>query len=255
VKQSEELTVVFRCGTLSAQAALHGIQSVLAKHHVPTTGFMSDSGKPTSLASASSRFERLRENTFHLEGHDFKFDLSLVRNSSLEFLAIQSTASSRIRFDDWVAPFTIDSSFVMAWVSDVEYAHWQNAFDPLQYSAAGRPFDHLPMKSNGLPYPLEQKIIDTSSNPGRRILRNGYIETIGSTMWLGQPFWSLTHADRDSVEGLSWLHVSHPAPEVIRIQTADECFTTAEGQSGEMQRALRAVLFQSHATDYPPRSG
>lgn len=61
----------------------------------------------------------------------------------------------------------------MAWLADLQYDFWQNAHDPLQYTARNRTFDHLPKKANGLPYPLQQTITDTSSNPGRHVLRKG----------------------------------------------------------------------------------
>ena len=93
-------------------------------------------------------------------------------------------------WDSWVSPFLDELGFVQAWVSDVEYDHGQNASDPIEYTAVGRDYSHLPLKSNGLPFPLEQQVIDTSANPGRWTMRIGYIEAIGSTMWLGKNFWN-----------------------------------------------------------------
>ena len=99
------------------------------------------------------------------------------------------------------------------------------------------------MKSNGLPYPLEQKIIDVSANPGRRMFREGYIEAVGATMWLGPVFWPLTGADRQQVENTRWLRTLSPTPSVTRLQAAECCFTTGEGATGELQRKLRSLLF------------
>jgi len=131
----------------------------------------------------------------------------------------------------------------MAWLADSEYDHWQNAKDPLQYTAVGKSYAHLPMKSSGLPYPLEQKIIDTSANPGRWRLCDGYYEAVGAVMWLGEPFWQLTGADKTGVENARWLRASKPVPSVTCLQAANECFTTADGASGELQGKLRSLLF------------
>jgi hypothetical protein len=131
----------------------------------------------------------------------------------------------------------------MAWVVDVDYHHWQNASDPLQYRAVGKPYAHLPMKSNGLPYPLEQMIIDISANPGRWRLRNGYHEVVAAVMWLGNAFWKLTEADRTKIENADWLKVSNSISSVIKVQSADKCFTTADGEEGELQDRLRLLLF------------
>jgi hypothetical protein len=131
----------------------------------------------------------------------------------------------------------------MGWIADSEYQHWQNAYDPLQFKSVGKDFSHLPMKSNGLPYPLEQSIIDTSNNPGRRVIQNGYYEVVGSVMWLGEPFWGLTGADRTAVEHADWIHKSSPRSSVIRLQVADEAFVEGTGRSGELQGKLRLLLF------------
>jgi hypothetical protein len=42
-------------------------------------------------------------------------------------------------------------------------------------------------------------VVDTSKNPGRRVLREGFIEAIGSPMWLGDLFWGLTGASKDAL--------------------------------------------------------
>jgi hypothetical protein len=126
---------------------------------------------------------------------------------------------------------------------DAEYDHWQNADDPLQYTAVGKPYAHLPMKSNCLPRPLEQSIIDTSANPGRWCFHDGYIEAVGSMMWLGNPFWSLTGAKQQRVQNTPWLQTVQTAPSVLKIQAAEHCFTTADGTIGELQSKLRSLLF------------
>jgi hypothetical protein len=131
----------------------------------------------------------------------------------------------------------------MGWLADAEYSYWQNAQDPLQYRAAGRDFEHLPRKSNGLPYPLEQSIIDVSSNPGRRILRHGYIETVGSVMWLGQAFWELVNSSRNTINELKWAKIEKWESGVIRIEAAAEPFVSSEGEARQKQMALRNAIF------------
>jgi hypothetical protein len=103
------------------------------------------------------------------------------------------------------------------------------------------------MKSNGLPFPLEQRVIDTSQNPGRRVLRDGYVEAIGSVMWFGEPFWRLTGASKQAVRTADWLQCEQLNNGVLRVQVADAPFTTGEGASGGLQDRLRSLLFpQSH---------
>ena len=51
----------------------------------------------------------------------------------------------------------------------MEYDYWQNAEDLLLYRVAGRAVEGLRLVSNNLPAPLEQKVVDISANPGRRV--------------------------------------------------------------------------------------
>jgi hypothetical protein len=68
----------------------------------------------------------------------------------------------------------------------------QNIFDPLQFQARGMSIEGLRMISNGLPFPLEQKIVDISRNPGRFELRQGYVVVAAAYMWFGDEFWQVT---------------------------------------------------------------
>jgi hypothetical protein len=248
----EQLTIVFRNGQLSVNLVLNGIMAVLEENRLPLTGFAMY-GERTSIMDALSRLRKARRSTFNIVGHGFSFHLASVHNFDLDFLEIASTTGSRITWDEWAQPFIGSDDFIMAWLADSEYEHWQNADDPLQYTSAGKSYEHLPMVSNGLPYPLERRVIDTSANPGRRILRRGYIEVVGAVMWLGEPFWSLTGADRKQVENAPWLEVSHPTPSVIKLQVGEPCFTSAEGAGGQLQAKLRSLLFPKAPESTGPR--
>jgi hypothetical protein len=238
----EQLKIVFKHGTLNVEFVLEGIRSVLAKHKVHLTGF-SLRGQPVSLSSVVSRLEKSGRKTFNLVGQGFEFVLGTVGNRHLDFLVIKSVASQSIPWDEWAAQFIVSPDFVMAWVTDVEYDNWQNAEDPLQYTAAAKTFAHLPLKSNGLPYPLEQQVIDISANPGRWSFQDGYIEAVGAVMWLGKRFAVLTGANLERVAKTPGLLVSHLPSSVTKIKAAEQYFTTAEGTSGELQAELRLLLF------------
>lgn len=242
----EELTIVFKHSTFDSEVALKSIQIELAEKQIASTAFELY-GDPIDLAKVWPRLKKAGRKTFNLMGCGFEFHLSSVRNFQLDFLGIKATNEQHSAWDKWAARFIDNPNFVMAWLSDSEYEFWQNAEDLLQYTAKGKPHDHLPKKSNGLPPPLEQTIVDISGNPGRRLLRIGYYEAVGAVMWLGDPFWELTKANRIEVEDSRWLQVSKPIPTVVRIEASAKCFTTAEGSEGELQRELRTLLFrESH---------
>lgn len=243
---AEKLTIVFRHGTFDAEFALKAIQAELAERDVPFTGFELY-GEPVDLAEVWPRLKKAGRKTFNLVGRGFVFHLSSVHNFQLDFLGIKATGKHRSAWDKWATRFIRNPTFVMAWLADVEYEFWQNAEDLLEYTAVGRFHEHLPKKSNGLPPPLEQTIVDISGNPGRRLLRTGHYEVVGAVMWLGEPFWQLTKANKVEVERSQWLQVSKPRPAVVRIEASSKCFTTPDGPAGELQRELRALLFPESA--------
>lgn len=239
----ERITLTFGFNTLDAAVALRRIDVTLSSSNAGKSGFLLSGTPVKDFAEAFSRLKKRERTTFKIVGEAYEFDLGRIKNNHLDFLIIDHRGKHDFLCDQWAMPFLGDHSFVMAWLADSNYQYWQNAYDPLQYKGENRPFEHLPMKSNGLPYPLEQTIIDTSSNPGRFVIRDGYYEAVGAVMWLGEPFWQLTGADREAVERADWLQVSHPTATVMRIQAAGECFKGEEGSSRELQVRLRSLLF------------
>jgi len=239
----ETLTLVFGFNTLEVAVALHRIDAILSASKVGKNGFMVDGSPVRDLTEALARLEKKGRTTFNIAGQGYEFDLGRVKNNGVDFFLIDHKGEHDFLWDDWATPFLGDRFFVMAWLADSEYEFWQNAKDLLQYRSRNRPFDHLPKKSNGLPYPLEQTIIDTSRNPGRRVIRQGFHEVVGAVMWLGEPFWRLTGADREAVEHADWLQITYSTANVVRIQAAEECFTSQEGSSKNLQERLRSLLF------------
>ena len=148
-------------------------------------------------------------------------------------------------WDEWAATLSGIDLFVSGYLADREYEKWQNETDPRMYRLHSRAYEHLPMRSNGMPRPLERTIIDTSGNPGRRILRRqeGYVEAIGAVMWLGSRFSERTGADLGALKSADWCRVTEFAPGVLRVQVQEACFTSAEEREAELQNRLRAALF------------
>jgi hypothetical protein len=162
-----------------------------------------------------------------------RFGIALVR---VEHLA-QATSAQ-----DWIEPFLSVRGFRGARIFDEEYEFWQNAEDLLQYRTRGRRYEHLPLRSNGLPPPLQQTVVDTTKNPGRRVLRAGAVEAIGSEMWLGSEFWAIAGSDDAQVKSQAWLR-SDDRGDALYLKAADKPFDSGEGESGALQERLRGLLF------------
>jgi hypothetical protein len=239
----ERLSLIFKYGTLSPQSALLAVRRVLEEHHLSELSFVANEGRPMKLSAAVRQIEDVGENNFRLERRDSEFDLSPIRNFEMDMFEITQNTNSPVSWDKWAERFIGSPDFVMAWVVDSDYDYWQNAQDPLEYIAGEKPYGHLPTRSNGLPYPLQKSVIDTSANPGRSDLNRGYVEAIGAVMWLGEAFWRRTSGEKGQLEEFPWL-VSSPQPEVTRVQAAEQCFVS-ESTHLDRQLALRSVLYRN----------
>ncbi len=79
---------------------------------------------------------------------------------------------------------------------------------------------------------------------GRWTLKAGYIESIGSTMWLGEHFWN--YVGRDKKQHLieeSWIRTEVLENGVVKLIAADECFM--DESTADKQNCLREILYGS----------
>jgi len=146
----------------------------------------------------------------------------------------------------WCEPFAALPEFRQAFVYDSDFQRWQNEEDPEAFADEGRDHGNLPKKSNNLPDFVESDIIDISGNPGRRMIREGYLEFVSSLMWLGKPFWKLTGASRNKVLEQDWLKCKELSNNVLQVHARNKPFVSAEGEQGAMQDRLRDLLFPHH---------
>jgi len=151
---------------------------------------------PNISAIDASKIEEVLDDvhiqSFTVEGEGFS--VSYVQNGRQNFDSMFVDSSSSALSPDMcdellVETIAEDPNFLQAHLVDAKFQNLQNMFDPLQFEAHGISIDGLPMKSNSLPYPLEQEIVDTSGNPGRFELHEGYVEVSAGHMWFGTDFW------------------------------------------------------------------
>jgi hypothetical protein len=188
MRNREQLEVIFDLNSLSDAAALQMVVDVMKKLGLPDT-FEFDA---TSVGRDEflSRVKRTGRWSFEVCSGGLAFRFGVVSQWSHSFVHVsEQEIGSAKSWDEWVAPFAMGKGFVQAWVSDVDFDYWQNAQDVMLYEHAQRDYAGLPIVSNGLPPPLQQNVIDISGNPGRRVIRDGYVESVGLRMWLGRSFW------------------------------------------------------------------
>lgn len=227
----------------TAADALRLIISIMRQFGMTMEFKENGKGKSIAVESCLKHVEKQGKWSRDLEVDGLSFRFGHVPALRHSFVIIEEiNAGSAVSWERWVKPFLAEKSFIQAWVSDVEYDHWQNAKDPLEYEAAGRSHRHLPKKSNELPPPLEQLEIDTSQNPGRWSLQSGYIEAIGSMMWLGASFWKHVGENRKTaLLSASWLNVKPVGDGVTQVIASERCF--CDETTEDMQFKLRSVLY------------
>lgn len=178
--------------------------------------------------------------SFLIEGEGVVLRLGTAGNHNLSFFLIEGF--SKVTVWTWIASITSTTVLITARVYDGEYEHWQNAEDPLEYEAVGRSMEGLPVTSNGLPPPLDQMIVDTSCNPGRRRLRDGFVEAIGHQMWLGPEYFRrVPGADREAIRSASWLKVTERPGGILELLAQEEPFV--DRRTADLQVRLRRLLF------------
>lgn len=239
--QKQALQAVLNPQKDDAQYVLSVIIARLQAQGVPLEHF-SLYGDDCRLDQAIAKMRASSKKSFVISGQGFEFQFATVANHKLTSLQI-SQPDTTIGWDEWISDISNFDSFVMARTFDIDYEYWQNATSAEQYIAAGKSYKHLPLVPNGLPPPLNAMKIDISKNPGRSLLRDGYVEAVGARLWLGRRFWSLTGADIRKISELPCLHFETMSNGTSRIETNVESFTNDENGQGELQLKLRSLLF------------
>jgi hypothetical protein len=139
----------------------------------------------------------------------------------------------------WIDKFA-SHSLISGRCYDTEYEHWQNAEDPIEYTTENRSYSHLRTYREPI---FGDERIDISDLPGRRIVRKGYVEAIGSTMWVTERLSAKTGADLNKLRTYPWCKCETVFADVIRVHVMAKCFSAADGPQGRTQNMLREALF------------
>lgn len=147
--------------------------------------------------------------------------------------------------ESWLKNIYSHESFIQCRVYNTEYSHIQNMRDIQSYELYGLKHDHLPKVNNGMPYPLNMDEIDTSCNPGNWIFRNGYLESVGSEMWLGKHFFNRLNLSVDDLKRVNWLELKELDNGVVYIKSYEYPFDSSEGEQKDIQEKLRHLLYSN----------
>lgn len=241
--RAEKLEIVFQYDGLDGQKLLDIILVLLDRFGFYKKFFIHEKSIPISKL-----IKKIKEKGHWPTGvtsENFEFRYGVVGNRDQSFFYIKEKLPGLIvDWHAWVFYFLEVNTFIQAWISDVEYDYWQNVVSPDTYRLAGKEYLHLPTKSNGLPYPLTDQIMDNSKNPGRWEFCMGYMEAIGSTMWLGENFWNYVGQDKkQKLFDESWIRTEILENGVVKLIAADECFM--DESTADKQNCLREIIYGS----------
>lgn len=200
-------------------------------------------GKKMLLSEVSCYLRENKSKSFFIELAGGTIEFSLVADKELCRLDIKNFATSLEMAQSLISALIDEPAFVQARVYDAEYDRWQNAESLTLFDVAHVEHTHLPKKSNGLPFPLTQEIVDISNNPGRWVLREGYIEAVGSPMWVSRSLLNSLGVDEKELMNVDCFFVEDMG-DVLKIVACEQCFTVDVGIQAEKQVMLRRILFK-----------
>lgn len=176
------------------------------------------------------------------EGFSFNYGQNGGQNYDHVFIKANLTVLTPQFCDELISETLADDpNFTQAHLVDNNYQHLQNIYDPLQFKALGLSMDDLPMKSNGLPFPLEQQIVDTDQNPGRYRLRQGYVEVPAGYMWFGKSFWPIVGKTPEGVKAGLPEGVSFGWEKCWKLVAASGIFS--DQKTSAIQDGIREAVF------------
>ncbi|MBL4614757.1 MAG: hypothetical protein JKY27_07785 [Magnetovibrio sp.] len=193
---------------------------------------------------------RQGEDYFGVEGERLGYDFSEIKYQNYNLLSIKDQLIGQVDWSLWVARLAQVQGFIQAFYEDNDYAFWQHEKDINWYETFNHPHDHLRKRKGKGPPPFDKLIIAVEDNPGRYVVRNGFVEAVAAEMWLGPEFWARTGADRAEVLACEYLQVEEQDNDVLHLKAGPRSFTEETGPQAEIQHKMRRLLFPN-SVDLP----
>lgn len=240
----EELRIIYQYKSIECVDIWIALCSILKQESLLSERYDIDEIESQTINKIEKTLRK--ETNFGIKDQLFSFSFGAVGNARLQQLIITQEKVMELNWDIWIEKLSNYGIFIYAWKFDGNYSYWQSERQIDSFQICNVPYEHLPMKPSGDPLPFAQIVIDTSKNPGRNVFRTGYVEAVGSTMWLSNEFFSLTGANKEKLISSDWLKISEIKPGIIKIKAQEECFTQSESKEAELQNRMRDLLYPNH---------
>lgn len=240
-RNREVVEIVFRRGSTTPQVIIEGLFKYLADF--TSSPMFSYNDNSSDFYKLCKKISKQKDGFSRVNSEGLSFSFSGIFGTNLSALFIEEIhGPTKHVWEKIIGVFRSHLGFIQAWVSDTEYNFWQNAKDPIHYKVKELSFHHLPMKSNGLPYPLEALEIDISKNPGRYEIKENYIEAVGYRMWFSTLFWKEVGIDKlDRLLESKEFKCSRLENDVIEVLAGQKSFS--DNSTEKIQNELRKILY------------
>lgn len=196
-------------------------------------------GDKLQLHELPARVRSAQRRSFLLEVNSLEVRFAFLPNYDHVCVIIEDTEDSTTDWLAYVNCFQSRTDLFFIRTYNRLYEFWQNMTDPRVLTNMGLSTDDLTIFHDEM-FDIDQ--VDTTGNPGRRVLQHGYVEAIGAAMWLGAEYQQFFPGVEQRLPD-DWIAAQNDT--TIHIVSYPTFFTQPHGEQREVQDRLRAALFQT----------
>ena len=227
---------IFTGDRLNAIEAANSLMDLFVAHYGSQVDIQHYDEK-LRLYELPDRIRSAQRRSFLLEVNSLEVRFAFLPNYDHACVIIEDTEDFTTDWLAYVNCFRSRTDLFSICTYDRRYECWQNMTDPRVLTNMGLPTDDLTIFHDEM-FDIDQ--VDTTGNPGRRVLQHGYVEAIGAEMWLGAGYQHFFPGVEQRLPD-DWIAARNDT--TLHIVSYPTFFTQPHGEQREVQDTLRAVLF------------
>lgn len=179
---------------------------------------------------------------FHLESGSSTLSFCPIGNSDHALYEVDVVGMAAADVEKLIRDMADAGHLISARIYDREYNRWQNAEDPAGFTEQGKA---VPVEKLIRDEIFNRDIVDTSGNPGRRTICQGYVAALGYDLWITNSLLRLAQAKRPTVLSAARKTGARiiASGAVIHLQWDPEFFRSDDEENAGIQNAMRKALF------------
>ncbi|PCJ16574.1 MAG: hypothetical protein COB02_15865 [Candidatus Cloacimonadota bacterium] len=207
-------------------------------NHIHLDDYVYNFGKKVKLKNLNNYLQKKTIKYFSIESKNLTISLNPLDSHKISQIIIKFTSKNFKTAIEEVQVFINNLPLISARLNNSEYEFWQNANDPLEYTTENKPYKHLKVRYDEM---LDYTFIDTSENPGRRIIKVGYIEAVSPIMWIGDYFLNKESIKTSILNSYQHLFFKN----ICQINLSNKWFKEKNMEDIKIQNNMRSLLFNN----------